>query len=163
MIALCVTCVVYLAALGYTGSVMPERVASHFGFAGEPDGWMSRPAYLTSMAAVGVALPVVLALAAWAVRMAPVGVINLPHRDYWLAPERRERTRAEIAGRMLWLSSLVVVFLLGVHVMVDAANRQEPRRLSAFIWIWAAGFLLVTVVWLLLLVRRFGRVPADED
>lgn len=89
----------------YFAPLLPERVASHFDAAGQADGWSSKTAFFVFNLAfvAGMAL-LFLGLTAWQGRI-PSAWINLPHKDYWLAPERRAATletiqrQVEIARR----------------------------------------------------------------
>lgn len=159
--ALLAACLMYLVVLGYSSSQLPERVASHFGFAGQADSWMSRQAYLLLMVLWGLGIPCLLLSVAWMIRKLPAGMVNLPHRNYWLAPERRESTSADVLQRMLWLSSLTVTFCLGIHVLVVEANQHQPSQLSNFIWLGLGLYLLALGVWIVALTRHFNRVPGN--
>src|SRR5262245_40603264 len=85
-----------LVQLGWVASLMPEVVATHYDGAGNPNGWMSRTGMVgfhlgmlgvTALAFVG--LPV-------ALRRMSSTLINIPNREYWLAPERRAATLAAL-------------------------------------------------------------------
>ena len=55
--------------------------------------------------------------------------INLPNRDYWLAPPQREATFRFLTAHACWLGSLMVVFIVGIHLLLIAANATQPPRL----------------------------------
>ena len=55
---------------------------------------MPRAAYLRFLIGLLVGLPLRVALLANATRFLPTRFINLPNRDYWLAPEREAQTLA---------------------------------------------------------------------
>ena len=74
--------------------LLPDRMASHFGPSGMPNGWMSKSQFLTVYAMV--LLPA-LAVEFWLARRiakTPGARMNLPNKDYWMAPERRASTLA---------------------------------------------------------------------
>jgi hypothetical protein len=57
------------------------------------------------------------------------------------------------------MASIVVVFLIALHLLVIAANRQTPPRLdSTLIWLLVGALLVSTIAWQFLRWRRF-RVP----
>jgi hypothetical protein len=147
-----------ILTLVLTSQQLPPRVASHFGGGGVPDGWMSRPAYLVTMAGVGVGLSLLQIGIFYCIRYFPPSVINLPHRDYWLAPERQDETIDTIFRAGVWLAILVTVFVIIIHLLVVAANRSQPVRLSSGVWPLSAGFLMAIVFWTVALIRRFYRV-----
>jgi serine/threonine-protein kinase len=83
---------------------LPDRMASHFDFYGRPDGWQPKEAFFLVMAVVvvmtgltGFLVPVVLAAA-------PTEFINVPRRDYWLAPGRREETFRFLRTHLEWFA-----------------------------------------------------------
>src|SRR5262245_39910913 len=84
-----------LLTLGYFGFVfgsvvqLPEQVASHFGVTGEANGWMGRSEYLIFMAAMGVGMALFIIAICFLSRFFPAWMVNLPRREYWLAPGRR--------------------------------------------------------------------------
>ena len=96
---------------------LPARVASHFDGAGRANGWMSRDAML------GWQLGTVLFIAARfegivALQpLLPAEVVNLPHRDYWLAPERRAATDAWISSLLRATGGLLMVFFMALFLM----------------------------------------------
>ena len=61
----------------------------------------------------------------------PSWMINLPHRDYWLAPERRYETFQWLRWFLLWVSCLETAFLTAIHVMIMLANRAPGGMLSS--------------------------------
>jgi hypothetical protein len=135
-------------------------MASHFAAGGAADGFMPRSGYLALMIGLIVGLPLLLALLQGLLRLLPISLINLPHRDYWLAPERREETLAFVAGHGNWFGLLLAGFLALVHGLVVRAHRQQPPRLEEA-WLVAALVVLMgaLVLWIALLVRRFARRP----
>ena len=48
--------------------------------------------------------------------------INLPNRDHWLGPTQREATFRFLTAHACWLGSLMVVFIVGIHLLLIAAN-----------------------------------------
>src|SRR5258708_39905629 len=81
-----------------TSGTLPEQVASHFASGGAANGWMSREAYVLIVLAMATLLPLfIVAMMARLPRMNPRR-IRLPHRDYWLPPERRGAAFPTVAG-----------------------------------------------------------------
>src|SRR5690242_12009536 len=71
---------------------LPPIVASHFGADGVANGFMSRYAYVSFMLAVTVVTPLLVVLLPRILREISPNLLNLPHREHWLAPERREES-----------------------------------------------------------------------
>jgi serine/threonine-protein kinase len=154
--------VAFLVEVVYSATLLPDQVASHFGFEGQPDGWMSRSATLLFMAVFGIVFPLLLPALFYGIRHLPDSAINLPDRDYWLAPERREETYAYLFRHALWLACLQVGFAMVLHALVVDANLQTPPRLSGGIWVAGGLFLAGVIAWIWSLVRHFRRSDASS-
>ena len=137
---------------------MPERVATHFNGSGEPNGWMSRSANQMFMLAFGLAFPLFVVLLCYLTRFLPSGLVNIPRRDYWLAPERRNETSDYLVRHSLWFACLAVCFVIGIQYSIVQANRLTPPHLSTPILLSVAGsFLAGTAVWVVVLFHHFRR------
>lgn len=153
------TIVVSLALIALTSTWLPERIATHFGAAGLPNGFMTRGTYLAFMAGVVVGIPTFLsAVIGAAIRRSP-GSINIPNRDYWLAPPRREATADYLARHTTRLAAGVALFAVALHFVLIHANGLSPPRLeSAYMGAPLAGALAGVVLWIVCLWLRF-RLP----
>ena len=146
------------AFIAYTGRAMPALVASHFVASGAANGFMPRPVYLTLILVVCVGLPVALAFATGAAVGRPSARINLPNRDYWLAPERRGATVARLRTGILQFNVLLIVFLAYAHWLVVRANQVQPPMLPARHMIAGLlAFCAALIVWMRRFARGFGK------
>src|SRR5271156_6894280 len=91
LLALCAGTYVWVS-----GAALPDMVASHFGPSGTANGFMARASYVHFMLVLIVALPLSLGLLPGLLVGLPGVRINLPNRDYWLAPSRRAATIAAL-------------------------------------------------------------------
>lgn len=146
-------------ALAATYPMLPERVASHFDVAGLPNGWMTRSSYMATYALIGGMVQSSMAGVFFFIDRFPTASINMPHRDYWLAPERRPETFAWIRRFGLWFATSTALLLLGIHLLVVQANLAQPPRLSPVAWVLLVAFLLSTLGGLVRMIRRFRVVP----
>jgi uncharacterized membrane protein len=154
-----------LAAIGLAvqqhGS-LPGRVASHFGPDGQPNGWMARDTH--TMTQIGITLLIALiffALASFLPRL-PERFINLPHRDYWLAPKRRAETFAWLSGMLLWIGAVLQVFLGWVFREVWQANLTPTPALKMNA-LWLQVSLAIIVMGLIVtLLSRFRQSPGKS-
>ena len=142
----------------FTGQAMPPIVASHFNAAGIANGFMPRAAYLGLMMVLVAAVPLVTMVMSGVALSKPGARINLPNRDYWLAPERRAGTIAFLQAHMAGFSALLVVFLAYGHWLVVRANLSGAQQLQAG-WMQAGlcVFIGATILWIVLLIARFRR------
>lgn len=146
------------AFVGLSSGSLPGLVASHFGFGGTADGFMDKVHYVRFMAAMAAGVPLVVGASMNLVRWMPVSMINLPNRDYWLAPERAEATRAALGRQGTVFSACMTAFMCWAHWLVVLANRSTPPRLSNGPFV--AGlllFVLGTVGWSASFFYRFSR------
>jgi len=143
-----------------TSAALPEVVASHFGASGAANGFMPRATYRVVMLLLVVGTPLFIALLPAAVISREGSNLNLPHRDYWLAPQRCAATLAFLRSHNLWLAAGIALFLGYLHELVVQANRLRPPHLAPAAIITALVIFLVALgVWLVLLFARF-RAPA---
>jgi uncharacterized membrane protein len=148
-----------VAFLTTTTPQLPLRVASHFGGDNLANGWMTRDGYLRFMLGLGVLLPVVLAaLTALLPRMA-AGFVNLPNRDYWMAPARRAETLSRLSSHGAWFGSLMCGFFMALHWILLKANAAVPPQLpQPEFWIVLGAFVLAIAAWIARLAKRFRNV-----
>ena len=143
-----------------SGSAMPERVASHFAGDGAANGFMPRNIYLGLMVGLAVALPFLLALPGWLMGRLPASLIQLPNREYWLAPERRADTLAFMTHWSAIFGAFVTVFLCYVHWLVVEANKVAPPHLATRPLVAGlVGFVICTFVWAGAFIAHFYRRP----
>jgi serine/threonine-protein kinase len=137
---------------------LPERMASHFGPGGAPDGFMPRSEFVSVMALVGGGTVLVLTILPQLLRFIPTELINMPNRDYWLAPERRARSLARLGGWMAWFGVLTGALIAVVVELTIRANEAhtglDMGSFTTLMVVYAVGVAVV----LFMLVRQF-RVP----
>ena len=142
----------------YTTRYLPETVATHFGAGNQANGWMSRNNYLffTLSFITGVS-----AFVSFCVGTLPRKFpqwTNVPNRDYWLAPARRDESLAFLSAHGKRLGCLIVMMMLGMHYTILIANHMQPPMLpvSTFSSI-LFGFVLALIWWIVRLYRRFPK------
>ena len=160
-----ISTLIFLAVVAASGvfvlsssGALPERVASHFGSSGAADSFMSREGYVTFMLVFVVGLPLVMTGAMTLVFRGATTSLNIPNRDYWLAPERRAGTVAFLTRHNLRFGICLAVFLSFVHMLVVQANLRQPPELSNNAIYVGLGVFLMTIAlwtaWLLLALRK---------
>jgi hypothetical protein len=153
-----------LLALGvgfvwWSSGVLPSTVAAHFAVDGAADGFMPRGQYVAFMMGLVIAVPTHVF---WTARLAsrlPLRFINLPNKQYWLAPERRAATLASLGAFGVWVACGLLGVLCVAHWLVVRANLEHPPRLEqAPLIAIVAAFLLALFVGIAVVLRRFLRV-----
>lgn len=134
---------------------LPEQV-------GDPGKEASRPVFAGLM--VFVAMNALLCshhFILWIGRRAP-GLINLPHKAYWFAPERFEDSLQRLATHLSALGLQVIVLTAGLYAwpVLDAHWGPLPAA-----WGWAgAGLLLICFgLWVVAQFRQFPAPPPSSD
>ncbi|MEI9897378.1 MAG: DUF1648 domain-containing protein [Chthoniobacter sp.] len=139
---------------------LPERVATHFGLNGEPNGWETHADYVRSTLVFGSVVPAFIVALFVAMRLGNGWGLNIPHKDYWLAPERRQETLAFVQRQGLCFAALLIAFFAGMHYFILAANAQAPANLpSSFAFRLGGAFLAATIIWVATFTGHFFRKP----
>ena len=139
-----------------TGGALPEVLAAHFGASGSPNGYIGRAFYVRFMLVFVVLLPLALNVLIGRVLQLPSTRINIPHREYWLAPERRAATVGRLRRHMQFFGVLLAAFLCYVHWQVVQANTRSPPVLDNVRFSTGlATFMAALVTWIVILRRDF--------
>jgi hypothetical protein len=157
-----VLCAVSLGEAVYMQLALPDRVAIHFDLHGKPNGWATKPGMLIGIA-VELALFWAIFVGAGFVKHLPNAAINLPGKEYWLAPGRRDATLKFLRDWTRWLALLTFGFVTAISGMVVQANLAASPRLPAlWFWLFLVAFLSgVTAMTVMLFWRfRVGRATA---
>lgn len=146
-------------SVGSAWTELPPQMASHFNVRGNPDGFMPRESFFTFLALLGGGVTVLLLLVPALLRIMPVGCINLPHRDYWLAPERRVESLGYIAIWFGWIAiatGALLVVLLDQTIRANVAGTSlDALVVNGSLAIYFFG----TMGSLVFFTRRFSKLP----
>ena len=141
---------------------MPERMASHFAGDGRPNGWQSREAFFLIMLVASASSALVAFFAPWRLASRPNAHINLPNRDYWLAPGRRQHTMNYFSAFMAWFGCAVLFVLISGNFLSFQANLAPDHRFnSPALVVVLVAFLLFLLIGLLLFVRHFQKGASE--
>jgi uncharacterized membrane protein len=155
LILLCSVVFVIISSLN-----LPATVASHFVASGAANGFMPGWIYQRTMVLLIIIFPTLLAyLSSWSLN-SPDARINLPNREYWLAPQRRETTLRRLRRSMKTAAMMLTLFLDYVHWLVVQANQLTPPHMDAdriftAIIIFSASMLY----WAWRFVKPFRTIP----
>ena len=153
----------YLVPLGFAASQiayfsdkLPPIIATHFGASGVADGWGSPRTFLGIYAALLVVITLMFCAIPAFARRVPTKWVNLPNRDYWLAPERKEATIAILERWANGFGLTTLCFLVYVFHLTLQANLRQPAILamSPFM-ISLALFLFAAFTWVFVLLGPF--------
>jgi uncharacterized membrane protein len=152
-----------LAAAAYiyvfvTSASLPDVAATHFNVHGEPNALSSRNSYRGFMAFLILVIPLMLAgLPILFARRWPQ-LLNIPNRNYWLAPERIDDTMSALGARTALLAAATIGLQCFVHRLVLAANAADRPELDQRTLLIGLGiFAAFMIGWIVSLYRRFRR------
>jgi uncharacterized membrane protein len=136
---------------------LPDRVATHFGFSGEADGWMSKDGFYVFYAVLMLSMFGMFSGLVVLLRRFPTSMINIPNREYWFAPERREAGFAKLEKNMHHMGSATLAFMMFMMDVSFRANLASPPHLVSYVWMYLAGYLIV-LGWLIARLYRDFRI-----
>jgi uncharacterized membrane protein len=158
-VLLCIACVVH--ALCYYPR-LPAQVAQHFGAFGQPDAWGSKMQFLI-MHVVTISFMAAMILGSGlGMTKIPNSMINVPNKDYWLAPERREQTVAYIQSRLLWLGSCVMIFWLDLAHQSFQVHLGAATKLN-HVWVSSTILLTVSAMWCMVIYMKFRKTKSQPS
>jgi uncharacterized membrane protein len=137
--------------------LLPDRLASHFGASGMPNGWMTKMQFFITYAIVLLPAAFVEFWLHRKVANTPEGKLRLPNKEYWLAPERRAETLAYFQSFFAWYGCaflFIEVFAMGLAMR---ANLKDPPALPTGPMVSVlSGFILFNILAIVVMLRRFS-------
>lgn len=139
---------------------LPDKVASHFDSAGQPDGWMSKTNFVAMTLLIQFGLAAIMLGIGWLIRVLPSSMINIPNKEYWLAEERRDQTLNDSAAMMAWIAAGTAVCMMVVFYFSFDANVGEKNGLnSTATWIAVVVFMVWLLAYCAVSLQKYYRVP----
>jgi hypothetical protein len=93
----------------------------------------------------------------------PASAINLPNKEFWLSPERREETFLFLRAQMARFGCVLLAFLLFVMELVFRANLQTPPRLNNAAFVPAlVAFIVFSMSWTASFVVHFYKTESKQ-
>ncbi|HUL52176.1 MAG TPA: DUF1648 domain-containing protein [Opitutaceae bacterium] len=132
-----------LGQAAYYHPQLPGLVATHFAASGRATGWMPRGHFLQYQVVFALGFTAFFFSLAFVSSLLPPAWINVPHKDYWLAPSRREATRQRLARMILGAGCGALAFFLFLHHRICQANLDGTRRLTPSIGVFFGICLLL--------------------
>jgi hypothetical protein len=141
---------------------LPDVVAAHFDSGGTPNGWQTKSVFFAFFAgAVAIAAFLTFGIPAIFSKL-PMSLINLPHREYWLAPERRAETLAFLDSSFAWFGCVVLLVVIDAVNYAIGRNLHPGAQLDPPVPIYVlGGFFAFTILWSIRLLTHFAQIPRD--
>lgn len=139
---------------------LPSVVASHFSGRGAANGWQTKQAFFQVLVIISVIVAVVGLAIPKIISVLPSQMINLPNKNYWLAPEHADETMSFLNAHFAWFACAlflfnILVFDYAVQINLDP---QHPPSSERF-WYVLEGFLVFTTLWTVRILAKFLRTP----
>ncbi len=139
--------------------LLPNPMAVHFGPTGVADGWGDKDGFFRNMGIVYAFLIILFGALPFLLWRIPAALINLPNKDYWLAPERRENTMDGLAHQMLIMGAITLLLLDGILYLSMQANLSGKSTINPqLLWGMVAGYSAILLIWIITLLARY-RLP----
>jgi uncharacterized membrane protein len=137
---------------------LPHILATHFDFAGRPNGWSSKESFFSFYVSMTVLLTALFFFGLpFLLRVLPASLINLPHREYWLVPARKEQAIAMVMQDMgIFGNAVLAMVIASIQLAINANLPGSSGFQSDRMWALLTVFSLFTVFWLVHLYRRFA-------
>ena len=137
---------------------LPDRLASHFAASGAPNGWMTKEAFFLVYAVLIGLAAIMEFYPARSIARSSTARMNLPNKEYWLAPERRAATFGYFKQYFAWYGCAVLLTeVIAIGLAIQANLNPPPRMPLGPMMALIAGFMLFSVISLIHLFRRFSK------
>ena len=137
--------------------LLPDRMATHFNGAGQPDGWSGKQGFFLIYIVTLIIMVVIFFGIRGLLSRTPDSLISLPKKKYWLAPERRAATLARLSDQLFWFGLATMGFFVGLFELTFRANLSQETSISPGVWILTGVYLAYTIVWTIWLILGFYR------
>jgi hypothetical protein len=138
---------------------LPQKIATHFNFAGKPDGFMTLQNHQSFIILSTICFPLFMVFMVGVLPAWFPSLVNISHRDYWFAAERKTQTLDYLFSMACKLGVLMVFFFVGLNVIIVLANNSNPVLMPILpFFIVMLLFLLGVLLWVVMLFLKFRKV-----
>ncbi len=142
--------------------LLPDTLATHFDFAGHPNGWMTREGFFWFYGILLFVMIGVFGIIGQVMYKLPNWLINVPHKKYWLAPERRIESIHSLQKLLHVTGAVICVYIALLMQAVIVANLQDTPMLGPDKVFPSLGVLMMFIIGTLVYTyRRFPKPPQD--
>jgi uncharacterized membrane protein len=142
---------------------IPARMASHFDAYGAPNGWAPKEMFFVLMFLVVALTAIPTFMVHRLINPDRPDRVNLPNKSYWLAPEHFPELQRFFSAQMAWFGCGVLFVLLFGTTQAINANLPGGHFDSTAMFHVIVAFVLLTILWTILLIRHFSRVPPSSS
>ena len=161
IIIFCGLVVLVVVQAVYYYPLLPNMMASSFGPGGQARAWTSKSAFMGVYASVVGVITLIFPAILLVTQKIPVRMINLPNKDYWLAPQRRADTYRSFSSSMMWFGNATLLFILVWMEAMFRTNLQPAWNPSTAFLVTSGSYLAWTLIWTGILLYGF-RLPRED-
>lgn len=137
---------------------LPPMITTHYDAYGTAVKTLSKQDFATYHICFAVIISGIFPLIGYLISRIPPKNLILPHKDYWLAPERRQQTLDRLCSDFGWLGIVAGGTVVAVNHKIMAATGTNAHGLNPSdlrkILFWAGALM---VFFLLRMIFRFRR------
>jgi uncharacterized membrane protein len=163
------TALIVVAALGaacaahalYYYPQLPDRIALRYTAAGQADEWIGKKSFLALYLGAAGFIALVAPCLGLGLSRLPDSLINIPNKEYWLAPQRRRQAFDLIAQFLCWLAAATLALVLDLCNQLIQAQLGGTAALDHPVSSITL-YLGFSAVWLYLLLQQFAGTSAGD-
>ena len=134
---------------------MPNEIASHFDAGGTADAFSDKDILLYLNIPIYLFILLFFEIIVFFVPRVPDKLINLPNKEYWLTPERRQEAYTILKVNSRWLGIITILLLLTAFHENYRANISGEFEIGISFWFYLGVYLILTVVIILRMNSKF--------
>ena len=144
-------------------NITPAKMAAHFDIQGNPDRFVPKAEFFWYQLQTMLVLVLVSLLPQVLFLVLPANLINMPNREYWRSPERRDETVGRLSSFVAMMFGIILLAIQAGFEISAYANLQTPILFNAklMLMVMIASFTMIGVM-LFQLMFSF-RVPSSID
>lgn len=153
LLFLLVSAVAFTVSLIYFLPGLPDRLATHFGGSGQPNGWMTRDQHILGITLLGFGLPALVIGICYSLRFFPSSMLNVPRASYWRSPEHYPEACRILLRWSFWFGAVSFIWTGVLNYQLILANRLNPPFLAPLpvvilsgIYVAATGVLVAVLI-----------------
>jgi len=156
LLFLIVSAVAFTVSLFYFLPDLPDRLATHFGGTGQPNGWMTRNQHIIGISFLGFGLPALVIGICYSLRFFPSSMLNVPRASFWRSPEHYPEACRILLKWSFWFGGISFLWTGTLNYQLVVANRLSPPHLASIpVFILSGIYIAATGALILVLMLQF--------